>query len=186
VRRVLRHGITGASLLDVTLVGKRLRGVHGHVRHAVASGYVCRVCVWVSLHRRSTCLREVLLRRQTLLRREAVRSRLVRGVNLIGIIDTILIAGCRLWGVQTSLRTVGLGRNSGGDTVRKVRVLGEAYLNQILALSLGDERLQLGGREGVDQARLRYNEQKNLSAGQDGQLVSMSLDWCQLARRPRL
>lgn len=36
------------------------------------------------------------------------------------------------------------------DTVQS----GAAYLDQILALWLGDERLQLGRGEGVDQSRL--------------------------------
>lgn len=32
------------------------------------------------------------------------------------------------------------------------------YLNQVLSLGLGDERLQLGSREGVDQAGFGNNE----------------------------
>ena len=43
-----------------------------------------------------------------------------------------------------------------------------AYLNQILAFGLCDEGLELGCREGVDQASLGDNEEKNLSASQDG------------------
>lgn len=42
-----------------------------------------------------------------------------------------------------------------------------AYLNQILALGLGNERLQLGGREGINQARLGDDQQEDLSSCQD-------------------
>lgn len=50
---------------------------------------------------------------------------------------------------------------------------GGAYLDQILALSLGDERLKLGRGEGVNQARLRHDQQQNLGACQDGQFVRL-------------
>lgn len=48
-----------------------------------------------------------------------------------------------------------------------------AYLDQVLALGLGDERLQLGCGEGVDQASLGDYKEKYLSAGENGQLVSL-------------
>lgn len=50
---------------------------------------------------------------------------------------------------------------------------GGAYLDQILALSLGDERLKLGRGEGVNQSRLRHDQQQNLGACQDGQFVRL-------------
>lgn len=48
-----------------------------------------------------------------------------------------------------------------------------AYLDEVLALGLGDERLQLWCREGVDKARLRDDEQQHLGAGEDRQLVGL-------------
>lgn len=48
-----------------------------------------------------------------------------------------------------------------------------AYLNQVLALSLSDERLKLGSSECVDQASLRDDEQEDLGSGQDRQLVGL-------------
>lgn len=53
---------------------------------------------------------------------------------------------------------------------------GGAYLDQILALSLGDERLKLGRGEGVNQARLRHDQQQNLGACQDGQFVRLQME----------
>lgn len=49
------------------------------------------------------------------------------------------------------------------------------YLNQVLALSLGDERLQLGGGEGVDKAGLGDDQQEHLSAGEDRQFIGLRL-----------
>lgn len=42
-----------------------------------------------------------------------------------------------------------------------------AYLDQILALGLGNERLELGSGEGINKARLGDDQQQNLSACQD-------------------
>jgi hypothetical protein len=42
----------------------------------------------------------------------------------------------------------------------------ETGLDQVLALGLGDERLQLGGRESVDESGLGDDEQEDLGAGQ--------------------
>ena len=50
----------------------------------------------------------------------------------------------------------------------RVSIKNSAYLNQILAFSLCDERLELGCREGVNQTGLGNNEEENLGAGQDG------------------
>lgn len=51
--------------------------------------------------------------------------------------------------------------------------MASTYLNEVLALGLGDERLQLGGGEGIDETRLRDNQQEHLGAGENGQLVSL-------------
>lgn len=48
-----------------------------------------------------------------------------------------------------------------------------SYLNEILALRLGDERLELGGGEGVNQAGLGDDQQQNLRAGQDRQFIGL-------------
>lgn len=48
-----------------------------------------------------------------------------------------------------------------------------AYLNQVLALGLRDERLELGCCESVDQSRLGNDEEEDLSTGQDGQLIGL-------------
>ena len=51
------------------------------------------------------------------------------------------------------------------------------YLDQILALRLGHKRLELWGGEGIDQTSLGDDEQEDLRAGEDRQLV------CLLGRR---
>lgn len=51
-----------------------------------------------------------------------------------------------------------------------------AYLNQILALGLGDERLELGCCEGVNQTSLGNDEEKDLGASQDRQFVRLEMD----------
>jgi hypothetical protein len=50
------------------------------------------------------------------------------------------------------------------------------YLNEILALGLCDEGLQLGRGEGVNQASFGDDEQQNLGAGEDRKLVSLVRD----------
>lgn len=47
------------------------------------------------------------------------------------------------------------------------------YLDEVLALGLGDQRLELGGGEGVDQPRLGDDEQEDLRASQDRQFVRL-------------
>ena len=56
---------------------------------------------------------------------------------------------------------------------RVVSFLFAFYLNEVLALGLCDERLELRCREGVHEARLRDDEQEDLSAGEDGKLVGL-------------
>lgn len=48
-----------------------------------------------------------------------------------------------------------------------------AHLDEVLALGLGDERLQLRGSEGVDQASLRDDEKQHLGASEDRKLVCL-------------
>jgi hypothetical protein len=52
----------------------------------------------------------------------------------------------------------------------------EAGLDEVLALRLGDERLQFGGCESVDQTSFRDDEEKDLCSGQGGKLVSLFHD----------
>lgn len=47
------------------------------------------------------------------------------------------------------------------------------YLDQVFALGLGDQRLELGGGESVDETSLGDNKQKDLSAGKDRQFVGL-------------
>ena len=46
-------------------------------------------------------------------------------------------------------------------------------MNEVLALWLGDEGLELGGGEGVDETGLGNDEQKDLGAGEGGELVGL-------------
>ncbi len=52
-------------------------------------------------------------------------------------------------------------------------VAGEAYLNQVLAFSLGDEGLKLGRGESVNQTSFRHDEKQDLCSGEDGEFVSL-------------
>lgn len=56
--------------------------------------------------------------------------------------------------------------------VRSMRGM-RAYLDEVLALGLGDERLQLGRGEGVDEAGLGDDEEQHLGAGEDRELVGL-------------
>ena len=47
-------------------------------------------------------------------------------------------------------------------------------LNEVLALWLGDEGLQFGGGEGVDEAGLGDDEEEDLGAGEGGELVRLA------------
>lgn len=48
-------------------------------------------------------------------------------------------------------------------------------LDQVLALGLCDERLELGGGEGVDKTSFRDHQQKDLGACESAQLVRLSV-----------
>lgn len=48
-----------------------------------------------------------------------------------------------------------------------------AYLDEVLALGLGDQRLKFGGSEGVDKTGFRDDQEKNLSASQDREFIGL-------------
>lgn len=49
----------------------------------------------------------------------------------------------------------------------------ETCLNEILALGLSNERLELRGGKGVDETGLRHDEEEDLRAGEGGELVRL-------------
>ena len=51
---------------------------------------------------------------------------------------------------------------------------GDTYLDQIFAFGFGDQRLKLGGGEGVDQTRFGDHQQEDLCAREDGEFVRLS------------
>lgn len=53
------------------------------------------------------------------------------------------------------------------------------YLDQVLALSLSDQRLQLGRSEGVDKTSLGHDQQEDLGASQDGEFIGLLTIVCQ-------
>lgn len=86
-------------------------------------------------------------------------------VDRVLVVDPVLSITCRFGRVQAGLGAV--SRRLGGPRERGT------HLDQILPLGLGDQRLQLGGGEGVDQPRLGDDEQEDLRARQDGQFVCL-------------
>jgi len=52
----------------------------------------------------------------------------------------------------------------------------EASLDEVLALRLGDERLQFCGCESIDQASFRDDEEKDLCSGEGGKFVGFFHD----------
>ena len=50
-----------------------------------------------------------------------------------------------------------------------------AYLDEVLAFRLSDERLELWCREGVDEPSFRDDEQEDLGASEDTKLIGLSL-----------
>ncbi len=46
-------------------------------------------------------------------------------------------------------------------------------LDQILAFGLGNQRLELGSGEGIDQASLRDDQEEHLRASEDRQLIGL-------------
>lgn len=49
----------------------------------------------------------------------------------------------------------------------------ETCLDEVLALRLGDQGLELGGGEGVDEAGLGHDEKQDLCASEGGELVGL-------------
>lgn len=60
----------------------------------------------------------------------------------------------------------------------------DTYLDQIFAFSFGDQRLKLGGGEGVDQTRFGDHQQEDLCAREDGEFIRLSA-LPQISLRPR-
>lgn len=87
------------------------------------------------------------------------------------VVDTVCIAARRLGGVQAGLgRVSNATRHNGGQR----GVACAAYLDEVLALWLGDEWLQLGCGEGVDEPCLGHDEQQDLGAGENRQFVGLA------------
>lgn len=93
-----------------------------------------------------------------------------RRVNGSFAIHPVLVASCRFRRVEAGLETS--GDQSRGST--KHITGGITYLNEVLALGFGHQRLKFGGGEGINEAGFRHDEQEYLSAGQDGQLVCLN------------
>jgi hypothetical protein len=102
-----------------------------------------------------------------LLRWEVLWGRFFGRLDGTSIIDTVFAAACRFGSIQACL--------SNGVSMSRVLVRTGAYLDQILALGLGDERLKLGSCEGVDQTCLGDDEEENLSTSQDRQFVCLAM-----------
>ena len=49
----------------------------------------------------------------------------------------------------------------------------ETCLDEVLALGLGHERLELRGGKGVYETGLRHDQEEDLSAGESGELVRL-------------
>lgn len=142
-----RHGIgTGLLLLEVCLIvqGLLLVGCHG-------------VLVWG--HASSTRL-------------HAGCGSGDIGVRVLGrldsrfTVDAVRVGG--LGGVETCLTTASVKAMTDGVWLEW------AYLDQVLALGLGHQRLELGSGEGVDETGLGDNEQKDLGASEDRQFVGLA------------
>ena len=146
-----RHVLVTPLLRHVP-VGERLLGVHSDARH-IAGRHMA------------------LGHPGTGLRGEVGTCGLLGGVDRVGVVDAV-IAGGRLRGVQARLESLSAGcrRCTGQDA----RGLGMPYLNQVLALGLCDERLELGRGEGVDQPGFRHDQEQDLGACQNRELVGLA------------
>lgn len=71
---------------------------------------------------------------------------------LLFTVDTILVARWRLRRIEAGLHTY--SAHATANSSRRNII----YLNQVLALWLGDKWLELGGGEGVDETRFRDHE----------------------------
>jgi hypothetical protein len=104
-----------------------------------------------------------------LLGRQMRVGRLFGRVDRVRVVDAILGAGGRLGRIQTCLVTSVRQCHSDDGSFHDVI----ANLDQVLALGLGHQRLQLGRGEGVYQTRLGHDEQQDLGACQDRQLIGL-------------
>jgi hypothetical protein len=86
-------------------------------------------------------------------------------------IDTVRRIASGLGSVQTGLRCV----SSRNTVLSDCEV---AYLDEVLALGLCDEWLQLWGCEGVDETGLRDNEEQYLSTSENGQFIGLEIKHC--------
>jgi hypothetical protein len=111
---------------------------------------ICKSLLGIHGHVRHVVARHVRLLRDT--RSIALRDVLVRwllgGFNLVTTINAVFVAGSRFGRVQTSL-------------------------DQVLAFRLGDERLQFRRRERVNQASFGDDQEKNLCACKDRELICL-------------
>lgn len=83
----------------------------------------------------------------------------------VGSVDPVLV-GSRVRRVQASLDATISVESTMVDVI--------TYLDQVLALGLGHQRLELGGGESVDETGLGHDQEQHLGAGQDRQLVGLS------------
>ncbi len=125
LREARRRQVLPPALWLHVAVGERLLGVHSD------AGEVGR---------------QVVLRHPgpALLGRQMLVGGLLWGVDRVVVVDAV-VAGRGLRRVQASLESVCQRRRDACDAGFC------AYLNQVLALGLGDQRLQLRGGEGVDE-----------------------------------
>lgn len=82
----------------------------------------------------------------------------------VGSVDPVLVGG-RVRRVQASLHAT--------ISVEYTMQMMATYLDQVLALGLGHQRLELGGGESIDETGLGNDQEQHLGAGQDGQLVGL-------------
>ena len=93
----------------------------------------------------------------------------------VGSINPILVGG-GIGGIETSLWAMGSVDWSAKATRARAGRMPATHLNQVLALSLGHQWLQLGRREGIYEASLRHDQQKNLGTSEHRQLVGLIRD----------
>ncbi len=141
----LRHRVIAAppGLLDVARVG---HGVHGHVGHV---GLRHGSAAWAVLGAAAPCAGWRCPRASPPGSSRRRRSRYRPTARARS--DTPVA-----WAVSTTVAH---------RLERRARWL--AHLDEVLALGLSDEGLQLRGREGVDEARLRRDQEQDLGARED-------------------
>lgn len=78
---------------------------------------------------------------------------------------------------RTATRSCEVAASASADRVRR-----GAYLNKVLALRLGDERLELGRGKSIDEASFGNDEKQHLGACQNRQFVSLEAGVSKKAR----